>query len=196
MKVCQQQGLSRDETLYAQPTLPNQAALLTILFSQRASKTALPTNLGLDDFELAHLINRYLATGHAIPVPSSEAYWQNSTTRAELLELRKEEWQELVELLFEHAKGADISEKWLAKIVASACMGNGHLWRDLGLVDRPSLKQLFVDNFPELAARNSANMRWKKFLYRQLCEQGGHFVCRSPSCETCPTYDECFGDEE
>ena len=36
-----------------------------------------------------------------------------------------------------------------------------------------------MHNFPQLARRNTQDMRWKKFLYKQLCEQDGGYVCRS-----------------
>ncbi|MBN2752943.1 MAG: nitrogen fixation protein NifQ [Rhodospirillaceae bacterium] len=38
-------------------------------------------------------------------------------------------------------------------------------------------------------------MKWKKFLYRELCKSETGYVCRSPSCNACPRYDDCFGSE-
>ncbi|WP_280806688.1 nitrogen fixation protein NifQ [Vibrio mytili] len=34
-----------------------------------------------------------------------------------------------------------------------------------------------------------------RFLYRQLYESRGDYVWRSPSCETCSSYRECFQTE-
>jgi nitrogen fixation protein NifQ len=51
-------------------------------------------------------------------------------------------------------------------------------------------------NFPSLAARNDKNMKWKKFFYKQLCDAEGIYVCRSPSCEVCVDYAQCFAPEE
>ncbi len=51
-------------------------------------------------------------------------------------------------------------------------------------------------NFPDLVARNSKDMKWKKFLYKQLCEAEGLYVCRAPSCEVCKDYQQCFGPED
>jgi nitrogen fixation protein NifQ len=51
-------------------------------------------------------------------------------------------------------------------------------------------------NFPELAAKNDKDMKWKKFLYKQLCEAEGLYLCRAPSCEVCIDYPKCFGSEE
>ena len=83
----------------------------------------------------------------------------------------------------------------MAPIVAAACLGGDHLWRDLGLASRQQLRELLQHNFPQLAQRNVNDMRWKKFFYKQLCEQDGGYVCRSPSCEQCPTHHDCFGEE-
>jgi nitrogen fixation protein NifQ len=39
-------------------------------------------------------------------------------------------------------------------------------------------------------------MKWKKFLYKQLCEEEGLYVCRAPSCQVCVDYERCYGSEE
>jgi nitrogen fixation protein NifQ len=39
-------------------------------------------------------------------------------------------------------------------------------------------------------------MRWKKFFYRQLCEQADVLICKSPSCGVCCDYASCFGAED
>jgi len=51
-------------------------------------------------------------------------------------------------------------------------------------------------NFPVLAAKNDRDMKWKKFLYKQLCQREGIYICRAPSCEVCADYAKCFGPEE
>ncbi|WP_028886948.1 nitrogen fixation protein NifQ [Teredinibacter turnerae] len=174
--------------------LPNQGFLATILIAQRTGQGCLPYTLGLRDDDYQTLLGTYFSAIRGM-IDSPGNFREQHAIRQELLELRNQEFEELTELLVQNARGVHFSEAWLAQIIAAGCMGGDHLWRDLGLVNRESLKALFVENFPGLAEKNSADMRWKKFLYRQLCETGGHFVCRSPSCETCPTYDECFGEE-
>ncbi len=166
--------------------------LTTVYLSHRAGKTCLPPDLALSKHEFDHLL-RYINVQNTIFAPVSPS--EQSLIWKELLALRQDEWQDLVQLIQSHRKGEHDSELWLAKIIAAGCMGNDHLWCGLGLQDRKMLGALLKENFPGLAQQNVNNMRWKKFFYRQLCEQGGHFICRSPSCETCPTYDECFGDE-
>jgi nitrogen fixation protein NifQ len=99
-------------------------------------------------------------------------------------------------LLLDFRSGLDPSELWMAKIVTAACMANDHLWQDLGLWSRSDLSQLMQTNFPELAARNVHDMKWKKFIYKQLCEREEIRICRAPSCEVCADYDKCFGPED
>jgi nitrogen fixation protein NifQ len=84
----------------------------------------------------------------------------------------------------------------LAEAVARACMGEDHLWHDLGLPSRTELSGLLHEHFPRLASRNVNNMRWKKFFYKQLCDQVGVKACRAPSCGVCAHFGECFGSEE
>ena len=84
----------------------------------------------------------------------------------------------------------------MVEIVVAANMGMDHLWQDLGLWSRDDLGTLIKTNFPPLAEKNSQDMKWKKFLYKQLCDQKGVYVCRAPSCDVCDDYDLCFGPEE
>ena len=90
----------------------------------------------------------------------------------------------------------NMSEQWMAEIVTAACMANDHLWQDLGLWSREYLSRLMKQNFPSLAAKNVHDMKWKKFLYKQLCEKEGINTCRAPTCEYCVDYLKCFGPEE
>jgi nitrogen fixation protein NifQ len=109
---------------------------------------------------------------------------------------RHEEYEDVRDLLLDGApaKTSDLVE--LACCVARACLGSDHLWHDLGLPSRTELSGLLHEHFPGLAARNTGNMRWKKFFYKQLCEQVGIRACRAPSCGVCARYGECFGSEE
>lgn len=109
---------------------------------------------------------------------------------------RFDEFEDLLGLLLAH-RGDDRPEtRWLAHAVTACCMGEDHLWQDMGLPNRQALSDLLAQRFPSLFARNTAGMRWKKFFYKQLCERNGAFVCRSPSCAECAEYASCFGPEE
>ncbi|NVK18830.1 MAG: nitrogen fixation protein NifQ [Methylocystaceae bacterium] len=109
---------------------------------------------------------------------------------------RAVEWRDLKKYLLKNRARNCASEIWIAEIVSSACMGQNHLWQDLGLQNRTELTALMENNFPKMAKRNVHNMKWKKFIYRELCQTEGIYVCRSPSCDVCVDYDECFGPEE
>lgn len=112
---------------------------------------------------------------------------------ARIPQCRDDEHSELLTLLLEHAASPEAAP--LAAAVAKGCLGHNHLWQDLGLPDRQALSCLMQEHFPRLFARNTGNMRWKKFFYLQLCEQAEIRACRAPSCGVCAHQDECFGDE-
>ena len=85
--------------------------------------------------------------------------------------------------------------RWLAAMVARRAMEPNHLWEDLGLRERPELSRLLSRHFAPLAARNTKNMRWKRFFYRMLCEDDGFVMCTTPVCTQCNDFDLCFGEE-
>jgi nitrogen fixation protein NifQ len=87
------------------------------------------------------------------------------------------------------------ASRWLAAIIARRALEAAHLWEDLGLPDRPTLRRLMERHFAPLAARNTQNMRWKRFFYRCLCEEDGLSHCTSPTCSACPEVPNCFAPE-
>jgi nitrogen fixation protein NifQ len=107
-----------------------------------------------------------------------------------------DEFADLLELLRENLALPDEFGACLCYAIASAAMGENHLWQDMGLPDREALSALLRENFPELAAKNIGNMKWKKFFYRQLCERAGVPICKSPHCAECCDRALCFGPEE
>jgi len=166
--------------------LANDDLFARMLFSQAVGMGALPPGLGLAPSEFAVLMARHfpdftLPAGLAAPSVG---------------EKRDDDRDELLTLLREHCAGSDDSERWMAEIVTTACMGSDHLWQDLGLWSRVDLSRLMTQNFPALAEKNTRDMKWKKFLYKQLCDREGVVVCRSPSCEVCVDYAKCFGPED
>ncbi len=173
---------------------PNLDWLQRILTAQRAGRSCLPLHLGLDPQTHAALIQACFSerAGQYLGAPPQAR--ERDALRAELLELRRDEWRELRDLLLGGRAGR-AGEMAIAAVVAAACLGGDHRWRVLGRGSREQLRELLELNFPRLASRNLNNMRWKKFFYKQLCEQDGGYVCRSPSCERCPTYHDCFGEE-
>ncbi len=168
--------------------LPNDDPLARMLATQVSGGGALPSGLGLEPEHFNTLLARHFPGLPSLNAPPRlPPCWD-----PRLLE----EQEELINLLFLRRAGQDASERWLSVIVATGCMANDHLWEDLGLWSRQDLSDLMIRNFPTLAARNDRDMKWKKFLYKQLCEQEGVYLCRAPSCAVCRDYSICFGPEE
>jgi nitrogen fixation protein NifQ len=165
----------------------NDVAFASMLATHTAGGGVLPAWLGLGAEEHARLIDDHF--------PGARLFcWRDC--RRIVDRGRSDERSELIALMTEHRAGVDESERWMATIVATACLGNDHLWQDLGLRSRSHLSHLMRYNFPTLAAKNDRDMKWKKFLYKQLCLKEGIYTCRAPSCAVCVDYDACFGPEE
>ena len=149
---------------------------------------ALPQSrpLGLDTLAFEALLARYFPTANDLPERAAGG----------CLALRADEYDDLLQLLLDHRSDGSDETTWLASAVAAACLGNNHLWQDLGLANRQELSDLLKTRFPSLYARNTGNMKWKKFFYKQLCERASVNACRAPSCRVCVDYAQCFGAEE
>ena len=165
----------------------NDHALACMLASGLCGEGALPHGLGLAERDFAILMAYHFAGHDYLPVVGSGEMPDRD---------RDDERAELVSLMKRHRAGWSPSELWMAVIVAEACMASDHLWQDLGLWSRADLSELMERNFPTLAAKNEQNMKWKKFLYKQLCIAEGIYTCRAPSCAVCADYQACFGPEE
>ncbi len=112
---------------------------------------------------------------------------------------RADEVVDLVALLRDHADPAAGSADEIAMVaerVAVACLGDNHLWQDMHFASRAELSALMRHWFPALVAKNHADMKWKKFLYKQLCEREELFICKAPSCDVCCDRPICFGPED
>jgi nitrogen fixation protein NifQ len=166
--------------------LANDDLFAKMLVSQATGASALPPGLGLDPAGFAAMLGRHFPGCGPLGLGAGGG----------LDPSRGLERNDLVALMLEGRAGRDESEAWLAAIVAAACMAGDHLWQDLGLWSRTDLSRLMTDNFPALAARNDRDMKWKKFLYRQICEHEGIPVCPAPSCQACADYSMCFSSGE
>jgi nitrogen fixation protein NifQ len=146
---------------------------------------AMLRGISADNFE--RLLGRYFPGADA----GSEAFAVNGCAP-----LRDDEFQDILDLLMEYRADDSDETLWLTSAVAAACLGDNHLWQDLGLANRQELSDLLQANFPLLYAKNTGNMKWKKFFYKQLCERAEVQACRAPSCAVCGDYAACFGSEE
>lgn len=106
------------------------------------------------------------------------------------------EEQSVADILLMYASGELDFVRPLAVMIARRCQEPRHLWQDLGLRDRSELSQLMQRHFPRLKARNSGDMKWKKFLYRMVCGSEGFTLCPAPVCSDCDDFASCFGAEE
>lgn len=173
--------------------------LARLILGPRVGLGCLPLNLGLGPAAFTALFER-LFTGEGarevIDLCADAAHLLDirSSMREELVALRKDERAELIALLETYRRPGMPVE--MSTIIATGCLGGDHLWRDLGLPDRDALSELMQLVYPELKARNARDMKWKRFFYKELCEQGGGYVCRAPSCDLCAAYADCFGPEE
>lgn len=166
---------------------PNCVWLAQIIASWRVGECVLPDRLGLSDEQFKRLLSERFSEYRLEPDAPSGRVLDFS---------RMLEKQDMEQLLRQFAIKQDSESECLIAIIVAACLGSDHLWQDLGLWSRTELSAMLIYNFPALAARNDKDMKWKKFLYKQLCEAEGLYVCRAPSCEVCKDYQECFGPEE
>lgn len=117
------------------------------------------------------------------------------TRRTDRMENRIDEFDDIVELLLDHRCNDSQGIRDKALFIAQSCMGDNHLWQDMGLPNRDALTELMRTCFPTLFAKNAGNMKWKKFFYKQLCERADISICKAPSCGVCADVEKCFGPE-
>ncbi|MEY3220012.1 MAG: hypothetical protein RIT27_1369 [Pseudomonadota bacterium] len=163
--------------------LPNEEIFASMIASWQNNSGVLPLNLGLSKAAFETLFIQHFPHFNINQLKPINRVFDPS---------RFPELTELKTLLQNHLDHGVVGSVEMVEIVAVGCLGHNHLWEDLGLWSRPQLSALMQLNFPTLAALNTKNMKWKRFLYKQLCESEGIYVCRSPSCEVCTDYNICF----
>lgn len=107
-----------------------------------------------------------------------------------------EEEQALRDLFRLYARDTSTLTKWVGAMVARRAQSPNHLWQDMGLRSRTEGSALIERHFPGLKARNSQDMKWKKFFYRMICRSDGFSLCAAPVCSDCDDFDHCFGAED
>jgi nitrogen fixation protein NifQ len=173
---------------HARDSSPNAEWLARILSSWCSGQGALPDYLGLQSDEFQTMQTHFFGQA-SLPGMSP---LNRKTDFSRMLER-----DDLMRLILQYSAYPGKAETaWIAGILIAGCLGKDHLWQDLGLWSRGDLSDLIRFNFPELAAKNSRDMKWKKFLYKQLCEAEGVYLCRAPSCDVCVDHAGCFGPEE
>ena len=148
--------------------------------------------LGLPLVDLKNIVHRYfpavsLTDLEAFSAPPSE---RPPLTNGDILNL-------LTTYLPCDAKGCTPAPSlWLARILAARAAHSGHLWRAMGLFARTELTAAIRRHLPALSSDNDQGMRWKRFLYKKLCEQSGGILCKTPDCGVCSDYALCFAEQE
>jgi len=156
----------------------------SLLAVAAAEQGALSARLGLGCDDLAALVARWFPHARALSVSSAAG-----------AEQQDDEVAMVRDLLLAHRSTPGEDGRALAAIIARRAMEPNHLWEDLGLRCRSELSRLLARHFAPLAARNTKNMRWKRFFYRTLCESDGLVMCTTPVCTACCDFNLCFGDE-
>jgi nitrogen fixation protein NifQ len=180
------------EQIYSRLTLkpmlsPNHEWFACMTASWCAGQGVLPDYLGLEPAQFNAL------TEHFFPGCSLAGQSPSGNTLDFNRMLEKDD---LVNLLKNAGKPGIMEIDWIIGVIVAGCLGSDHLWQDLGLWSRSQLSAMLQYNFPGLAAKNDKDMKWKKFLYKQLCEAEGLYLCRAPSCNVCIDYPKCYGSEE
>ncbi|HZU65316.1 MAG TPA: nitrogen fixation protein NifQ [Novosphingobium sp.] len=157
------------------------AAILAMAAGEEAGAPAEGCGSGLDAGERAEL-SALLFGGAALAGPDPCAMPQQEQT--------------LRDILWMNAGSGSRLQRLLARMIARRALRPNHLWQDLGLAHRGELSALMQRHFPRLAARNAADMKWKKFFYRMMCNDAGFALCAAPVCSECDDFDACFGGEE
>ncbi len=161
--------------------------LAQIIASWQVGEGVLPSGLSLTDADFKKLLAAFFPNTNIQPSAPSGKTLDFS---------RMLEKQDLENYLRRYAVIPAPESEWLIALIVAACLGSDHLWQDLGLFSRKELSALLTYNFPQMAVKNSKDMKWKKFIYKQLCEEEGIYICRAPSCDVCQDYQHCFGSEE
>ncbi len=122
----------------------------------------------------------------------------SATKYATLLRREPPRFTDLVTWLLAHGSHRQPTThvEWMARAVAAAAQGERHFWQDLGLRNRDEVAQLLAHYFPELQARNTRNLRWKRFLYAELGAHLGIENLQPPGCQRCDQVTLCFSQHK
>lgn len=166
----------------------NDHALAAMLASNSVGLGDMPPLLGLEPGLFGRML-RATFPGVNWPAASPAASSRQAATEMP-------EYAELKSLFTEFAAPGVKEEPWWIELMIAGCNGREHMWRDMGLLERGDLTRLICNCFPELGRRNVRDMKWKKFIYKQLCEREGIIACPAPTCDQCASFKECFSPEE
>ena len=181
--------IERSDALLASATdaTSPDAVLFAKLIAARETRDELPL-LGLSRAQIAGLFERHFA--RCAP-PAAAAHLGTIAVRPAVHATFVTQMRSL--LLSEASPSVSSDDaQCLSSIIAHACLRPDHLWRDLGLSGRDEVSAMLDRYFPDLAARNVDNLRWKKFLAQQLALSLGEEPGPAPGCPGCEDFTFCF----
>lgn len=165
-------------------------ACLLAVAAQEPYDTA--TALGLDDNDLSAILEDYFpGVDRALLVQYSKPTAERSAERN----------RELLAILLSHLPIESGNRKLhnsvrLAHILAARAALPGHLWVAMGLFERQELTAAIRRHLPSLVVANHQNMRWKRYLFKQVCDRNGGMMCKAPNCGVCSDYELCFAVDD
>jgi len=167
------------------------ACVLSVAAQEISELDRLAASLGLCDDSLSELLSAYFPGVTANDLP------RHGSTQLPPAEFNPE----VLAILMSHVPtdvtgGRNQPAEWLARIIAVRAAQPGHLWIAMGLFERPELTATIRRHLPTLAAANHQGMRWKRYLFKQVCEKNGGVMCKNPNCGDCSDYPLCFAPED
>lgn len=176
---------SSASSVISEPDRQMFAGLLTVASQER---WPFDTALGLDQDSLATLLATCFPDFDLTQLTSHHTDVSAPETNNQVLDI-----------LLSHVptnNGGDIPiSSWLAHIIAARASHSGHLWTSMGFIERPELTAAIRRHLPTLATANNQGMRWKRYLFKQVCDMNGKTMCKSPNCGDCSDYAYCFATE-
>lgn len=164
----------------------NAGFIASMLASWYAGAGVLPARMGLAPEAFKAMVDCFFPGVELPPAPHKPDNWLDAMP----------EHGELAALFADLAIDERPERQWIGAMIIAGCTGHHHLWEDLGLFSRTDLTAMIQLNFPELAQANSRDMKWKKFIYKQLCDREGIYACPAPTCDACADFKVCFAPED
>lgn len=185
-------ALARALLDHASPGHPDARFFATVIGKSLAHRD--PARTGLSPVELAEVL------ASVFPGAQDSAAAALADLRAQLLAYAarglaspQPDFTRLLRMLLQACGGPAPTTAWVTSVLAHACLRPDHLWRDLGLAGREDVTALLTRHYPGLVARNTANLRWKKFLAYSACEHAGLPPAAAPGCAACEDHGFCYG---
>ena len=177
---------------HARPGHPDAGFFATVIGKSLAYRDLART--GLSPAELGEVLANLFPDAQAGTAPAlADLRAQLLAYAARGLASPQADFTRLLRVLLDACGGQAATTRWVTSVLAHACLRPAHLWRDLGLDGRENVTALLTRHYPGLVARNTGNLRWKKFLAYSACEHAGLPAAAAPGCAACEDHGFCYG---